>query len=101
MIADSGLVNRAGGRQSLLLWTTKNQTMAPAGPGNREASKSAFYGGCELYKPGGTLRDALTHIEQKRSVLPAIQREFVWKPNQICELFDSLMQGFPFGTFLF
>jgi hypothetical protein len=29
-------------------------------------------------------------------VLPAIQREFVWKPEQIEKLFDSLMQGYPF-----
>lgn len=34
-------------------------------------------------------------------VLPAIQREFVWGPPQICKLFDSLMQGFPVGSFLF
>jgi len=27
--------------------------------------------------------------------------EFVWKPEQICQLFDSLLQGYPFGTFLF
>ncbi len=34
-------------------------------------------------------------------MLPAIQREFVWRPEQICRLFDSLMQGYPFGTFLY
>lgn len=34
-------------------------------------------------------------------VLPAIQREFVWRPDQIYRLFDSLMQGYPFGTFLY
>ena len=34
-------------------------------------------------------------------MLPAIQREFVWNPKQICKLFDSLMQGFPVGSFLF
>lgn len=34
-------------------------------------------------------------------MLPAIQREFVWRPEQICRLFDSIMQGIPFGTFLF
>ena len=33
-------------------------------------------------------------------MLPAIQREFVWKPEQIARLFDSLMQGYPVGTFL-
>jgi hypothetical protein len=33
--------------------------------------------------------------------LPAIQREFVWKPEQIVQLFDSLMRGYPISTFLF
>ncbi len=54
-----------------------------------------------MYKPGGTLRDAVTAIERGDYVLPAIQREFVWKQEQICRLFDSIMQGIPFGTFLF
>lgn len=54
-----------------------------------------------VYKPGGTIADALGAIQRKDYVLPAIQREFVWKPEQIERLFDSLMQGYPFGTFLF
>lgn len=54
-----------------------------------------------MYKPGGTIADALNRIQTKTYVLPAIQREFVWKPEQIERLFDSLMQGYPFGTFLF
>ena len=54
-----------------------------------------------MYKPGGTIGDALGRIQNKSYVLPAIQREFVWKPEQIERLFDSLMQGYPFGTFLF
>ena len=33
--------------------------------------------------------------------LPAIQREFVWKPEQICQLFDSLLRRYPIGSFLF
>lgn len=33
--------------------------------------------------------------------LPAIQREFVWSPSQIIQLFDSLMRGYPISTFLF
>lgn len=55
----------------------------------------------QMYKPGGTIADALKNIQVKSYVLPAIQREFVWKPEQIEKLFDSLMQGYPFGTFLF
>ncbi|MGO1076396.1 DUF262 domain-containing protein [Inquilinus sp. CA228] len=54
-----------------------------------------------MYKPGGTIAETLTRIQSKSYVLPAIQREFVWKPEQIERLFDSLMQGYPFGTFLF
>lgn len=54
-----------------------------------------------MYKPGGTIAEALDRIHKKQYVLPAIQREFVWKPEQIERLFDSLMQGYPFGTFLF
>lgn len=33
--------------------------------------------------------------------LPSIQRKFVWEVTQIESLFDSLMQGYPIGTFLF
>jgi uncharacterized protein with ParB-like and HNH nuclease domain len=33
--------------------------------------------------------------------LPAIQREFVWTPEQILRLFDSLMRGYPISSFLF
>lgn len=54
-----------------------------------------------MYKPVGSIYDALKNIQAKQWVLPAIQREFVWKPEQIERLFDSLMQGYPFGTFLF
>ena len=54
-----------------------------------------------MYHPGGTIKEALRCIERNEYVLPAIQREFVWGPDQICALFDSLMQGYPFGEFLF
>src|SRR5690348_18478691 len=33
--------------------------------------------------------------------LPAIQREFVWKPEQVAQLFDSIMRGYPISSFLF
>ena len=54
-----------------------------------------------MYHPGGTIKEVLRSIERNEYVLPAIQREFVWSPDQICALFDSLMQGYPFGEFLF
>ncbi|MBA3768157.1 MAG: DUF262 domain-containing protein [Acidobacteria bacterium] len=33
--------------------------------------------------------------------LPAIQREFVWQPPKIIQLFDSIMRGYPISSFLF
>jgi uncharacterized protein with ParB-like and HNH nuclease domain len=33
--------------------------------------------------------------------LPDIQRSFVWKPNQVYSLFDSLLRDYPINTFLF
>jgi hypothetical protein len=54
-----------------------------------------------MYQSGLTIKDALESVSKNLYVLPAIQREFVWKPEQISRLFDSLMQGYPFGTFLF
>ncbi|HCL3538909.1 TPA: DUF262 domain-containing protein, partial [Pseudomonas aeruginosa] len=54
-----------------------------------------------MYKPGGTIKQLLDKVASQEYILPAIQREFVWWPEQICRLFDSLLQGYPFGTFLF
>ena len=54
-----------------------------------------------MYQQGGTIKDALDRIASHEYVLPAIQREFVWNPQQMCALFDSLMQGYPIGEFLF
>lgn len=54
-----------------------------------------------MHQQGGTIAETLDGIASHRYVLPAIQREFVWSPEQICSLFDSLMQGYPFGEFMF
>ncbi len=53
------------------------------------------------YQAPITVKTALDRIRKHDYVLPAIQREFVWKPEQIYKLFDSLLQGFPVGSFLF
>ena len=47
-----------------------------------------------------TVRDALQRIEGRQLRMPAIQREFVWRQQQIADLFDSLVRGFPIGSFL-
>lgn len=54
-----------------------------------------------MYKPQGTILGTLEAISRGRMVLPAIQREFIWRPRQVCSLFDSLMQDYPIGPFLY
>jgi hypothetical protein len=48
-----------------------------------------------------TIAKAISEIRSNDFVLPAIQREFVWDAEQIERLFDSLMRGYPIGSFLF
>lgn len=52
------------------------------------------------YLPETTITATLRQIEDGGLVLPAIQREFVWRPDQIVRLFDSVMRGYPIGSFL-
>ncbi|MFD7446181.1 DUF262 domain-containing protein [Streptomyces sp. NPDC059909] len=47
-----------------------------------------------------TIANALDRIHGREYVLPAIQREFVWSRDKITRLFDSLMRGYPIGSFL-
>lgn len=48
-----------------------------------------------------TIKNIIEMINENKIYLPAIQRKFVWKPDQIEKLFDSIMRGYPIGTFLF
>ena len=53
------------------------------------------------YQTPKTVSEVLRSIHTREYVLPAIQREFVWRQEQISRLFDSLMRGYPIGGFLF
>lgn len=48
-----------------------------------------------------TIAEAIENINQGKYLLPAIQRDLVWDPEQIERLFDSLMRDYPIGSFLF
>lgn len=48
-----------------------------------------------------SISDAISRIRTHKLLLPAIQREFVWSPEKVEWLFDSLLQGYPIGSFLF
>jgi len=58
-------------------------------------------GGVTVEYQHWTIREAMQRIVEKRLYLPAIQRKFVWKAEQIEKLFDSIMRDYPIGTFLF
>ena len=53
------------------------------------------------YQTAITIKSAIENIRKQKYVLPSIQREFVWDPEQIETLFDSLMRDYPISTFLF
>jgi hypothetical protein len=52
------------------------------------------------HKEPMTIANALRQIQERRLILPAIQREYVWKPSQVIRVFDSVMRGYPVGSFL-
>lgn len=52
------------------------------------------------HKEPMTIASALKLVQKHELVLPAIQREFVWKASQVIKVFDSVMRGYPVGSFL-
>ncbi len=47
-----------------------------------------------------SIEEMLAAIHKRKYLMPAIQREFVWGAEQITKLVDSLMRGYPVGSFL-
>ena len=48
-----------------------------------------------------TILSTLSKIQTGELVLPAIQRDFVWEPERMYKLLDSIFRGYPFSTLLF
>lgn len=48
-----------------------------------------------------SIKKAMNMIVQGQMYLPEIQRNFVWHEEQIENLFDSIIMGYPIGTLLF
>lgn len=53
------------------------------------------------YETPLTIAEVMQDISNNKYVLPSIQREYKWDTEQIETLFDSLMQDYPIGAFLF
>lgn len=47
-----------------------------------------------------SIRAIIDDVNSRRVYLPAIQRKYVWGDSQITKLMDSIMLGYPIGTFL-
>ncbi|MBU1094564.1 MAG: DUF262 domain-containing protein [Firmicutes bacterium] len=48
-----------------------------------------------------TIKEVIDKIHKHEYLLPSIQREFVWRPDQVINLFDSLLKEYPINSFLF
>jgi uncharacterized protein with ParB-like and HNH nuclease domain len=46
------------------------------------------------------LKDIVKRANNNNISLPTVQRGFVWKPHQIENLWDSLLRGYPIGSFV-
>jgi len=47
-----------------------------------------------------TLLQIREYVNNNTFTLPSVQRGFVWKPSQIENLWDSLLRGYPIGSFV-
>jgi uncharacterized protein with ParB-like and HNH nuclease domain len=47
-----------------------------------------------------TIAKAIERISSGDIRIPAFQRNFVWEPDQVAFLLDSIYKGFPIGTII-
>ena len=47
-----------------------------------------------------TIEAAVRNIVERNYLLPSIQRNFTWDMDQVCRLFDSLMQHYPINSLM-
>lgn len=48
-----------------------------------------------------TIRQIVEQVEAGQTRIPAFQRGFVWEPERVAQLMDSIYKGYPFGALLF
>lgn len=53
------------------------------------------------YEKPITIAHAIQQVDERKYLLPAIQRNFTWSHEQICVLFDSIMRNYPINAFMF
>ena len=70
--------------------------MAPGSKGDNEGVKKLFQPEPHSIKFTTLLND----IEQGQIKIPQFQRDFVWSKEQSAKLMDSILKGYPIGTFI-
>lgn len=50
---------------------------------------------------GITIRETIDQVHRGQIRIPAFQRGFVWEPDRVAYLMDSIYKGYPFGSLLF
>lgn len=46
------------------------------------------------------LREICAAVKENKYAIPVFQRDYVWKEEQVLDLFDSISKGYPIGTFI-
>ncbi len=46
------------------------------------------------------IEDLINDLKRGRIRIPSFQRGFVWDPDRVLYLMDSIYKGFPFGSIL-
>jgi uncharacterized protein with ParB-like and HNH nuclease domain len=54
----------------------------------------------DQHSPLNALLDIAGNGQDATLLIPDLQRPYVWQPSQVVILIDSLIRGWPFGTFL-
>lgn len=47
-----------------------------------------------------TLKELFAYVKRHELAIPEFQRGYVWKEKQVRDLFDSLVRGYPIGSFI-
>ncbi len=48
-----------------------------------------------------TIREIISQVERGQVRIPAFQRSFVWEPDRVAFLMDSIFKSYPYGALLF
>jgi uncharacterized protein with ParB-like and HNH nuclease domain len=47
------------------------------------------------------IREIIEQVQRGQIRIPEFQRGFVWEPDRVAYLMDSIYKGYPFGSLLF